>query len=52
MDRETLMQLTLKELKAKYREYDSERSIDYINNKSKMVDLILNIVDNGTSEEG
>lgn len=51
-DRETLMQLTLKELKAKYREYDTERSIDYINNKSKMVDLILEKIWDGTSEEG
>ena len=51
-DKETLMQLTLKELKAKYREYDTERSIDYINNKSKMVDLILEKIWNGTHEEG
>ena len=51
-DKETLMQLTLKELKAKYREYDTERSIDYINNKSKMVDLILEKIWDGTHEEG
>lgn len=51
-DKETLMELTLKELKEKYRELDSEKNIEYINNKSKMVDLILEKIWDGTREEG
>lgn len=51
-DKETLMELTLKELKEKYRELDSEKNIEYINNKSKMVDLILEKIWDGTHEEG
>lgn len=51
-ERERLSVMTLKELKEEYKKYDTEKHIDYINNKTKMIDLILEQISNGTSKEG